>query len=242
MLSQSIKTAERLGRGSILMPAMHDDWIIWQLLDSSFPSGAFAHSGGLESAWQQGFFADARELRSMAEAFLVQQARGPAVLTIAACRQAERFAELDALAEAMLANHVANRASRAQGAALAHAAARTFGVPTLRALAERIACGQTPGHGAPVLGIIVGGLGLSAERSSRVAVFLALRSVLSAAVRLGALGAFEAQALQRTLADSAERAAALALTIGPADAAQAAPVLDLVQQTHDRLYSRLFQS
>ena len=72
--------------------------------------------------------------------------------------------------------------------------------------------------------------------------FLAMRGLFSAAVRLGAMGAFEAQALQRTLADSADRAANLALTIEPQDAAQTAPLLDLLQQTHDRLYSRLFQS
>jgi urease accessory protein len=209
---------------------MHDDWIIWQLLDSAFPSGAFAHSSGLESAWQQGLVRDAAELRGLAETFLMQQARGPAALTVAACRRPGRFAELDALAEAMLANHVANRASRAQGIALGQAAARIFG--------HR----EITGHAAPVLGVIAESLGLSDERAARAAIFVALRGFLSAAVRLGAVGAFEAQALQRSLAESADRAAALALTIDPDDAAQAAPVLDLLQQTHDRLYSRLFQS
>jgi urease accessory protein len=218
---------------------MHDDWIIWQLLDSAFPSGAFAHSAGLESAWQQGLIDDVAEV---AEAFLMQQARGPAVLTVATCRSPRRFAELDELAEAMLANHVANRASRAQGAALAHAAARTFGQPPLLKLAEQIGAGRSKGHAAPALGAIIAALGLSPEQASRAAIFLAMRGLLSAAVRLGALGAFEAQALQRSLADSAGRAAKLALAIDPQNAAQTAPVWDLLQQTHDRLYSRLFQS
>ena len=30
------------------------DWLTWQVVDSAFPTGAFAHSFGLESAWQQG--------------------------------------------------------------------------------------------------------------------------------------------------------------------------------------------
>lgn len=29
---------------------MPSDWIAWQLCDSAFPAGAFAHSGGLEAA------------------------------------------------------------------------------------------------------------------------------------------------------------------------------------------------
>jgi urease accessory protein len=221
---------------------MHDDWIIWQLIDSAFPGGAFAHSAGLESAWQQGWAGDAAELAEMAEAFLVQQARGPAVLTVSACRWPERFAEFDELAEAMLANHVANRASRSQGAALAQAAARTFGLPGLLALADDIAADRCHGHFAPVLGLIAQTLGVSPDRTSRAAIFLAMRGFLSAAVRLGAMGAFEAQSLQRRLAASAERAANLALTLDPQDVAQTAPMLDLLQQTHDRLYSRLFQS
>ena len=39
-----------------------NSWRIWQLMDSAFPAGAFAHSGGLEAAWQAGWVRGAEEL------------------------------------------------------------------------------------------------------------------------------------------------------------------------------------
>ena len=49
------------------------DWLTWQVVDSAFPTGAFAHSGGLEAAWQQGEVKDLDALRAFLDAS-VQQA------------------------------------------------------------------------------------------------------------------------------------------------------------------------
>jgi urease accessory protein len=61
-------------------------------------------------------------------------------------------------------------------------------------------------------------------------------------VRLGIAGSFEAQRLQYEcspwLESIADRCGALSID----DLAQTAPVLDLLQAGHDRLYSRIFQS
>ena len=93
---------------------MHDA-LVWQLVDSAFPTGAFAHSLGLESAWQHGEVMSRDDLRRFVEATILQAASGALPLVNAAHREPSRLAELDALNDAFLTNAVANRASRQQG-------------------------------------------------------------------------------------------------------------------------------
>ena len=72
--------------------------------------------------------------------------------------------------------------------------------------------------------------------------FVAARGVLSAAVRLGVTGSYDAQRLQSECAAWSATVLARYRDAGPADLAQTAPVIDILQGAHDRLYSRLFQS
>ena len=94
------------------------NFLAWQLADSAFPTGAFAHSWGLEAAWQHGEIGDAAGVRRFVEAALQQTAFGVVPLLNAAHQDPSRWAELDALADAFLVNVVANRASRQQGRTL----------------------------------------------------------------------------------------------------------------------------
>jgi urease accessory protein len=68
------------------------------------------------------------------------------------------------------------------------------------------------------------------------------RGVLSAAVRLGIAGSYEAQRLQHGCGPWLDRVADRCADLSLDDVAQTAPVIDLLQSAHDRLYSRLFQS
>ena len=40
------------------------DWFTWQIIDSAFPTGAFAHSYGLEAAWQHGEIGGPAQLKA----------------------------------------------------------------------------------------------------------------------------------------------------------------------------------
>jgi urease accessory protein len=71
---------------------------------------------------------------------------------------------------------------------------------------------------------------------------LSVRTVASAAVRLGIIGGYDAQHLQSSLGPAIDEAAAECGALDPLEIAQPSPIVDLCQSTHDRLYSRLFQS
>ena len=225
-------------------------WQIWQLCDSAFPTGGFAHSGGLEAAWQHGEVRGRSELLSFAETSLEQLGHGYLPFVMAAFDAPEKLAEFDQLCDAFTTNHVANRASRAQGRAFLTAVDRIFpgrGVHAAAASNGNRGLGRPEvpapyAHFATVFGACLRWLEVSRETTARMFVFNHLRSVLAAAVRLNITGPMEAQMLQRKLAATAElvRQKCEALTLK--QIAQTAPLLDLWQGAQDRLYSRLFQS
>ena len=97
-------------------------------------------------------------------------------------------------------------------------------------------------HHAPVFGAIFKMLDVGLLDSQRAFLFMALRSVTSAAVRLGLVGGYEAQTIQSLVAASIDRVVEQCGELDPCDIAQTAPLIDVFQSTHDRLYSRLFQS
>ena len=212
-------------------------WLLLQLVDGAFPSGGFAHSAGLEPSLH---LRGIGELEPFVDEALWQTGRSALPFVRRAAEAPLELASLDALFDATSTSHVANRASRAQGRALAGAACRVFDRPDVLGIGQHAKLG--PAHHAVVFGAVFGVVGMTVRDTQMAWLHAQLRGVLSAAVRLGVVGPLEAQQIQASRVPVLDGILASCGELDVTDAAMTAPLLELFGALHDRLDGRLFQS
>jgi urease accessory protein len=216
-------------------------WLVWQLADSAFPAGGFAHSFGLEAAWQQGEVS-AASLPSFVADAVAQAGQGGLPFVGAGHDDPAEFPAVDERCEAFLRNAVANRASRVQGRAWLGTVERSFPTPAVRGLCDAVRAAGGPKHFAPAFGATLRSLDVDRRETSRLFLYSVARGTFSAAVRLGIVGTMDAQRMLSERSADLDRTIERCGDLAIEDAAQTAPLIDLWQASHDRLYSRLFQS
>jgi urease accessory protein len=220
----------------------NDRWLTLQLADSAFPTGGFAHSAGLEAAVHAGEVRTSDDVEYHLRSYLWNVGHAMLPFAAAAHDDAYGLAAIDAMADALLTNHVANRASRTQGRALVATCARIFDQPVIAGLAERASSFEAPSHLAPLFGAVFAALEVERRETLSLYLYTSARGVVSAAVRLGVIGPCDAQRLQRRMVSTMDAVLSSCERLALHDAATVAPLLDIVGATHDRLYARLFQS
>lgn len=241
------------------------DWVAWQMLDSLYPTGGFAHSLGLEAAVQEKLVTPASgSLDRFLSSTLHQTANFALPIVFSAFQRvskgpndpealADALLELNARTTALYSNHVAKKASLAQGAAMLRIAISTYAPSAGKGVDARFSAllgvrkeakrRKHPGvHHAVVFGAVCALLAIDADECQRMYLFVTVRDVLSAATRLNLIGPMEATRIQFEKREALEQVFQSKKDREIHDSYSSAPVLDLIQAMHDQLYTRIFNS
>jgi len=217
---------------------------VLQHADSAFPSGGFAFSNGIEGLAALGAPLG-RDGLAVAVAAMMRHrwASSDRVALVRAYRAGDdlaRIGEVDRAVEAATLVEPLRAGSRRNGGALlaAHIRLATPGAALFGSAIDR---GRAFGHLAVVQGFVWRSVGLPQREAVAISGYAAAAGLIAAAVRLGTIGAVDAQAaLKLTLDVVAEL---IETEVAPdAEITSFAPWVDAAAARHARAWVRLFAS
>ena len=208
-----------------------------------FPVGGFAYSHGLEWAFEAGDLADAAALRDWLATLLARGGpRNDAILlaevyraTIA--RDAPRLAETNDLALALANSRERLLETATQGNAFRRAVMKSWACPALDLLDPAADVAY------PVaVAVAAAGHGIDLPPTLRMFTLGVLSNLVSAALRLGAVGQTDGQTVLAALLPAIEATAGFAAASTLDDLGGACFRADLASLRHETQYTRLFRS
>lgn len=221
---------------------------LFQLVDSIFPSGAYAYSFGLETFVQEEKITDRKGFECFLKAYLyglVVRSDGLVVKLsweAAIKSELESLLALDQRSEAMKLVHEFREASRQMGRQLLKVANKIHPTPLLEKFATELENSRTAGHHAVVFGMICSCLGIARIDAVLAYLYTIISGLLGAALRLIPLGEIEGQHSITAIKGALVKIAEEILPLGLDDMYTFAPELEIMGMRHESLYSRLFRS
>ena len=203
------------------------------VLDSSFPTGAYVHSFGLETLAP----GDAGQLQN-ALVLRLQETLARFELVFLQHAYTHDLVALDDSLHAMLLAREPREASALIGTHLLRAACDLFDNARIKTF---LAEGRH--HHLPVaFGALCAALNLPADLAAEAYAFGALRGQVAAAQRMGWLGQRDAQRVLHALKPAVSAAVAQASQISLEEAGAFAPAWDIACMAHERAPARMFAS
>lgn len=219
--------------------------MLLQWTDSAFPTGAFAHSGGLETYTQAEIVQTAADLARLIEVKIASAATTDFIViheAITAVDDFNRLIELDALCAASKFAQETREASEKIGRRMLDSVLNVLPDERLRQYRAEISAGRAMGHHAVIHGLACGCLGLDSREALLAFGYGLVANQASASLKLMSMGQTQAQAVigavQPVLAEAVDHA----LTKTLADFGSFAPGLEIRAMQHAGLFRRLFIS
>lgn len=225
--------------------ASHQLLMLLQWTDSAFPTGAFAHSGGLEMYTQAEIVQTAADLARLIEVKIASAASTDFIITheaMAAGSDFARLAELDELCAVSKFAQETRDASEKIGRRMLDSVLNVLPDERLRQYQVEIKAGRVAGHHAVVHGLACGVLEIEPRDALLAFGYGLVANQTSASLKLMSIGQTQAQAVIGAVQGVLAAAVEDALTKTLADFGSFAPGLEIRAMQHAALFRRLFIS
>jgi urease accessory protein len=218
---------------------------LFQLSDTAFPTGSFAHSMGLEAFAEAGKLRAAEDLGRLVGTYLGSLATSDCV-ALRAAYEADSLDKLVHIDQLLLGTKLARElrsASTATGGRfLASVAALGVDGAMLDAYVRAVRGDETPGNLAVGYGVAAPALGFDAEEALLSYLYAAASSLVAAGQKLIPLGGSVAQRVLYRLSGKIARAVEKSKEVVVEDMYAFAPEVDVRSMLHERQRVRLYIS
>ncbi|MFS0691146.1 urease accessory protein UreF [Sporosarcina sp. 179-K 8C2 HS] len=221
---------------------------LFQLCDSTFPTGAFSHSFGMETYIQKNKIHDQKTFMQWVTTYVNEQLAYSDGIACKICyealetREQNRIWDMDQLLYAQNIPEETREGTRMIGERMLSLVNTLYDIPLLSEYADRIRDQRASGHPAIVFTVLSHHLGVSSNSTILYYLYSSVSSLVQNAVRSIPLGQTAGQKviqeLQPVLMETTKKIQQLDIE----DFGAVSPGLELAQMQHERVGIRIFMS